>query len=70
MADVTKVLKAEIGVKADKSDLLHHQQHHLHEKIIAPTTLVHKEDLTKQLQSQLHQGKEVEKTIETKPSDP
>lgn len=57
MADVTNMLKAELGIKS------HHQHHHHHhDKIIVPS-MAGKHEVSYELQSQLHQGKIVDEEI-------
>jgi hypothetical protein len=60
MADVTGMLKAELGVKSDKSQ---DHYHHHHDKVIVPN-MEAKTDVTHELQSQLGQGKEVDREIQ------
>jgi hypothetical protein len=58
MADVTNTLKAELGIKSNKSE-----HHHQHEKTIVPSTEA-ANDVTHVLQSQLGQGKRVDRDIQ------
>ncbi len=64
MADVTNMLKAGLGVKSDKSE--HH--HHHHDKIIVPSSET-TENVTHELQSQLGQGKEIDREIQQKKNE-
>jgi hypothetical protein len=59
MADVTDMLKAELGIKSDKPE----QHHHHQDKIIIPCNETG-ENVTYELQSQLGQGKEVDREIQ------
>jgi hypothetical protein len=59
MADTTDMLKAELGVKLP--EVKHH--HHHHEKIIVPSSETN-DNVTHELQSQLGQGKEVDREIQ------
>jgi len=64
MADVTNMLKAELGVKSDKSE----DHHHHHDKIIVPSSET-TENVTHELQSQLGQGKEIDRKIQQKKNE-
>jgi hypothetical protein len=59
MSDLTNILKAELGVKQNKSE--HH--HHHHDKIIVSQTET-TNDVTHELQSQLGQSKKVDQEIQ------
>ncbi len=61
MADVTDMLKAELGVKSNEPH--HHHHHHHHDKIIVPN-IERTENVTHELQSQLGQGKEIDREIQ------
>ena len=63
----TNILKAELGVKPNKSE--HHHQHH-HDKIIVPQTASNKSTVTQELQSQLGQGKKVDQKYKTRKLEP
>ncbi|CAF1069943.1 unnamed protein product [Adineta ricciae] len=59
MADLTNVLKTELGVK----DEGHAKHHHHHDKVIVPSKAVDV-DVTHALQSQLGHGKEVDEEVQ------
>jgi hypothetical protein len=58
MADTTDMLQAELGVKPHKP-----KHHHHHETIIVPSTETI-DNVTYELQSQLGQGKQVDREIQ------
>ncbi|CAF1542757.1 unnamed protein product [Adineta steineri] len=63
MADLTSILKAELGVKSHDQHH-HHDHHHQHDKIIVPSSMKVKNDTTHELQSQLGHGKELDEEIQ------
>lgn len=59
MTDTINMLKAELGIKSNK----HEHHHHHHGKIIIPNKEA-TENVTHELQSQLGQGKEVDREVQ------
>jgi len=62
MADTTDMLQAELGVKSHETK---HHHHHHHDTIIVPSNEI-TDNVTHELQSQLGQGKKIDREIQQK----